>query len=106
MYMKAGFGNIRSDNKQLFKKLFIVLLCLFVIMVGFGVLMPVLPFYTERMVKAEGIPVSRLALHVGLLTSAYPLSQLIPAIFLGQLSDRIGRKPLIILGKKCILNLK
>lgn len=96
--MMAGYSYIGTDNKQLFNKMFIVLLCLFVVMVGFGVLIPVLPFYTERMVIAEGIPVDKLALHVGLLTSAYPLSQLIPAIFLGRLSDRIGRKPLLILG--------
>jgi DHA1 family multidrug resistance protein-like MFS transporter len=67
-------------------------------MVGFGVLMPVLPFYTERMVNAEGISPDKIAIHVGLLTSAYPMSQLIPVIFLGKLSDRIGRKPLLVLG--------
>jgi len=67
-------------------------------MIGYGVLMPVLPFYTERMVVGEGISPDKIAMHVGLLTSVYPLSQLVTAFSLGKLSDRIGRKPLLILG--------
>ena len=45
--MKSGISSTGIGNNNLFRRLFIVLLCLFVIMVGFGVLMPVLPFYTE-----------------------------------------------------------
>ncbi len=98
MNVKSGIRYTGTDKNNLFMRLSIVLSCLFVIMVGFGVLMPVLPFYTERMVNAEGISPDKIAIHVGLLTSAYPMSQLIPVIFLGKLSDRIGRKPLLVLG--------
>jgi hypothetical protein len=56
----------------------ILLACVFVVMVGFGITMPVLPFYAERLVAAEGAQRLSIAMHVSLLTSAYALMQLKP----------------------------
>lgn len=36
------------------KQLFVLLTCLFVVMIGVGITMPVLPFYVERLALAEG----------------------------------------------------
>ena len=36
------------------KQLFVLLTCLFVVMIGLGITMPVLPFYVERLALAEG----------------------------------------------------
>ena len=36
------------------KQLFVLLTCLFVVMIGPGITMPVLPFYVERLALAEG----------------------------------------------------
>ena len=36
------------------KHLFVLLACLFVVMIGFGITLPVLAFYVERLALAEG----------------------------------------------------
>jgi len=59
-------------------------------LVGFGIVVPILGRYAERF-GASG-------LQVGLLFASYSLAQLICAPLLGKLSDRIGRKPVIIAG--------
>jgi DHA1 family multidrug resistance protein-like MFS transporter len=76
----------------------ILLACVFVVMVGFGITMPVLPFYTERMVAAEGSRRLSVAMHVSLLTSTYALMQLLFAPIWGRWSDKIGRRRLALIG--------
>lgn len=80
------------------KQLFILFVCLFVVNIGFGIVLPVLPFYTERLALAEGISPNSVSLHVGLLTGVYAFMQLIFAPLWGRWSDRVGRKPLLLLG--------
>ncbi len=80
------------------KHLFVLLVCLFVVMIGLGITMPVLPFYVERLALAEGVSRQSVVIHVGLLTGVYALGQLIFAPVWGRLSDRTGRKPLILIG--------
>jgi DHA1 family multidrug resistance protein-like MFS transporter len=58
------------------KRLFVLLACLFVVMIGFGITLPVLPFYVERLAQAEGATRQAIVLHVTLLTAVYPLGQL------------------------------
>lgn len=72
------------------KNMFILLLSLVVVMMGFGIAMPVLPFYLESM-GGRGI-------HFGLLIASYGLTQLIFAPVWGSLSDKHGRKPLLLVG--------
>jgi multidrug resistance protein len=57
-------------------------------LVGFGIVVPILGRYAERY-GASG-------LQVGLLYASFSLAQLVSAPLLGRLSDRIGRKPVII----------
>lgn len=80
------------------KPLMLVLACLFVVMIGYGITLPVLPFYTERLAMAEGSSSDSAAIHVGLLTAIYPLMQLVFAPLWGRWSDRAGRKPLLLIG--------
>lgn len=68
--------------------LLIIFLCVLVDMVGYGMVVPLLPF----MVRER----SASALLVGLLSSLYALLQLLVAPMLGALSDRIGRRPVLI----------
>jgi MFS transporter, DHA1 family, multidrug resistance protein len=79
------------------KRLFLLLFCLFVVMIGFGVTLPVLPFYARHL-HAVGVSRETLAIHISLLTSIYALAQFIFAPLWGQWSDRVGRRPLILLG--------
>ncbi len=63
---------------------------MFLVMVGFGIIIPVLPFYAEE--------IGANPTELGLLMAVYSLMQLIFAPIWGQVSDRIGRKPVMMLG--------
>jgi len=80
------------------KHLFVLLACLFVVMIGLGITLPVLPFYVERLALEAGATQRSIVLHVTLLTSVYSLLQLVFAPLWGRWSDRIGRRPLILIG--------
>lgn len=68
----------------------ILFLVMFLVMIGFGIIIPVLPFYAEDM----GANPTQL----GLLMAVYSLMQLIFAPMWGRLSDKIGRKPVMMIG--------
>ncbi|HLU22424.1 MAG TPA: MFS transporter [Bacillaceae bacterium] len=72
------------------KALPILFAVMFFVMVGFGIIIPVLPFY------AEDIGASPTQL--GFLMAVYSLMQLLFAPMWGRISDRIGRKPVIMIG--------
>jgi DHA1 family multidrug resistance protein-like MFS transporter len=80
------------------KRLFVLLACLFVVMIGFGITLPVLPFYVERLALEVGASQRSVVLHVTLLTGVYPLMQLFFAPVWGRWSDRVGRRPVILIG--------
>lgn len=58
-------------------------------LVGFGIVAPILALYAERF-GASGFT-------IGLLFASFSLAQFVCAPLLGRLSDRIGRKPVILL---------
>jgi DHA1 family tetracycline resistance protein-like MFS transporter len=58
-------------------------------LVGFGLILPQLPFYAERF-GATGV-------WVGAILTAYSAAQLVGASLLGRLSDRVGRRPVLLL---------
>ncbi|TVR99684.1 MAG: MFS transporter [Rhodospirillales bacterium] len=63
-------------------------LIVFVDLVGFGIIIPLLPFYGEYL---QATPAE-----VGLLMASYSLAQLVAAPLWGRLSDRVGRKPVLV----------
>ena len=80
------------------KHLLVLFFCLFLVMMGFGITLPVFPFYAERLARAGGASQGVAAVHVGLLTGVYALMQFLCAPLWGRWSDRIGRKPLVLIG--------
>jgi MFS transporter, DHA1 family, tetracycline resistance protein len=71
-------------------RLAVLFATVFIDLLGFGIVIPFLPLYAERLhVTASGI---------GLILSSYSLMQLLCAPLLGGLSDQYGRRPIIILG--------
>ena len=72
------------------KNILILSLTLAVVMLGFGMVMPIFPFYIESM-GASGS-------ELGLLVAISPLMQLIMAPIWGSVSDRHGRKPVLVVG--------
>ena len=67
-------------------------------MLGYGILLPTLPYYTERLALKDNLDTDLINFHIGLLTSIYPFFQLLFVVVWGKLSDRYGRKPIIICG--------
>ena len=78
--------------------LLVLLASLFVVSIGFGITLPVLPFYAERLAMAAGSSHKMMVVHVGLLTGVFSLMQLVFAPLWGRLSDRLGRRPILLLG--------
>jgi DHA1 family multidrug resistance protein-like MFS transporter len=72
--------------------------CLFVVMIGYGATLPVLPFYIERLALAEGATSSEASFQVGVLTGIFALMQFLFAPFWGKWSDRLGRRSLFLVG--------
>ncbi len=86
------------DKKEKLNRIFLILLSLFVVMLGYGILLPILPYYTERLALKDDLDPDLINYHIGMLTSIYPLFQLIFVIVWGRLSDKYGRKSIILVG--------
>src|SRR5438046_828980 len=68
----------------------VIFITVFIDLIGFGIVLPLMPYYAETF-GATGI-------HVGFLLTSYSLMQFIFAPLWGRVSDRIGRRPIILLG--------
>src|SRR5215210_1679039 len=69
--------------------LLVIFVTVFIDLVGFGIVIPVLPFYVEG-TRFDASP--RV---VGLLFASYSIMQLIFSPILGRLSDKHGRRPVL-----------
>ena len=81
-----------NKNKSLNNRRNLIILSatMIVIMLGFGIVMPIMPFYIDKL-GASGRD-------LGWLVAVYSLMQLIFAPIWGSVSDRVGRKPVLIVG--------
>ena len=82
------------------KRLLVLLGCVLVATIGFGITLPVLPFYAERFAlrRVSTSWMSGVAVQVGLLTAVYPLLQLVVTPLWGRLSDAMGRRRILFVG--------
>lgn len=69
--------------------LLIIILTVFIDLVGFGIVMPSLPIFAEHF-NASGLT-------IGLLMASYSAMQFLFSPILGRLSDRVGRRPILLL---------
>jgi DHA1 family tetracycline resistance protein-like MFS transporter len=78
---------MKSNNRQMMT----IFLVVFIDLLGFGIILPLLPYIAE---KYAATPVM-----IGLLSGAYSLFQFVAGPILGRLSDRYGRKKLLIISQ-------
>jgi MFS transporter, DHA1 family, tetracycline resistance protein len=78
-----------TNNEKFFTKpLIIIFVTIFIDLVGFGVAIPVLPAYAKTEFGASPFV-------IGWLVASYSIMQFIATPFLGQLSDKYGRRPIL-----------
>src|SRR6056297_120956 len=82
---EASTASLTTPRRALATVIFVVFLDL----VGFGVVIPILPFY----VRSFGVS----DVFIGLLAASYSLMQFVFAPLLGRLSDSRGRRPVLML---------
>ncbi|MSR06638.1 MAG: MFS transporter [Gemmatimonadetes bacterium] len=70
-------------------RLSVIFLTVFIDLVGFGLIMPILPFYAQKFGVA--------GFGFGALLSIYSLMQFVATQILGRLSDQHGRRPLLLI---------
>ncbi|MAU12150.1 MAG: hypothetical protein CL607_20175 [Anaerolineaceae bacterium] len=80
-----------AEEKLDFKKVLPIFIIVLVDLLGLTIIIPLLPLYTVAMGADP--------LVIGLLAATYPLMQLIGGPFLGGLSDRFGRKPILLISQ-------
>jgi DHA1 family tetracycline resistance protein-like MFS transporter len=68
--------------------LVVIFITIFIDLVGFGIVIPVLPLYAEKFGASETV--------VGLLLAVYSMMQFIFSPILGRISDRVGRRPVLL----------
>ncbi|MCI0621136.1 MAG: MFS transporter [Acidobacteria bacterium] len=83
---QSGFRPIIMKKSPLV----VLFVTVFIDLIGFGIVLPLLPFYAESF--------GANALLVGLLSTSFSLMQLLFAPVWGRLSDQVGRRPVILLG--------
>ena len=79
---------IPAEDKLDFKRVLPIFIIVLVDLLGLTIIIPLLPYYAASF---GADPVT-----IGLLGSTYPMMQLIASPVLGGLSDRFGRKPILI----------
>jgi MFS family permease len=78
----------------------VIFLTVFIDLLGFGMVLPLLPIYARDFAVQLGLEEghSRIGLLIGLLMSSFSIMQFIFAPLWGRLSDRVGRRPVLMVG--------
>ncbi len=74
-----------------------LMLAVFTVSIGFGVVLPLLPYLIERLIGA-GSEAAQVSRHTGLLTAVYTLSLFLFAPMWGWLSDKRGPRGVLLIG--------
>lgn len=80
-------GERVAENRR---ALLVIFLVIFVDLLGFGLVMPLMPLFADRLGCGD--------VTIGLLQSSFSIMQFLFAPLWGRLSDRVGRRPILIFG--------
>ncbi len=81
--------SLMKKSSQEKSPLLIIFLVVFIDLVGFGIMIPILPYYAKQFGAS--------ALTLGILMSSYSAMQFLFAPIWGGISDRIGRRPVVLI---------
>lgn len=94
MNESASVSSVTTDASK--GALLVLFLVTFIDMIGFGIVIPFITYLVEDITPAsQG---GNVGIYVGLLMASYSLAQFLFAPFWGSLSDRIGRRPVLLVG--------
>lgn len=85
---KKNINDNPNGEKFFTKPLIIIFITIFIDLIGFGVAIPVLPEYAKTEFGASPFV-------IGWLLASYSIMQFVSTPFLGQLSDKYGRRPVL-----------
>ena len=92
LYNHANMAHSSLPSEKLdFKRILPIIVIIFVDLLGLSIIIPLLPLYAARF--------SATPIVVGVLQATYPLMQFVGAPILGRLSDRFGRKPILVISQ-------
>ena len=86
----AGLAALPGGPPAKLTPIRLVLLTVFIDLIGFGIVLPLLPSYASLFQASD--------FAIGLLVASFSLMQFLLAPWWGRLSDRIGRRPVLLIG--------
>jgi DHA1 family tetracycline resistance protein-like MFS transporter len=89
--LKTNETHAEADDFKFDKHLYVIFLIIFTEVLGFSMVLPLIPFL--------GLSLGLTPIQIGLIISVFSFCQLFASPVTGKLSDRFGRKPLLILSQ-------
>jgi DHA1 family tetracycline resistance protein-like MFS transporter len=89
--LKNNEAHAEADDFAFDKRLYVIFLIIFTEVLGFSMVLPLIPFL--------GLSLGLTPIQIGLIISVFSFCQLFASPVTGKLSDRFGRKPLLILSQ-------
>ena len=77
-----------KPNPSLFTPVNVIMLTVLIDMTGFGIIIPLIPFYAQRFAAGPA--------GIGILLSSFSIMQFVSSPYLGRISDVRGRKPVLL----------